>query len=256
MKVVILAGGYGTRIYQESEIRPKPMIEIGGMPIIWHIMKEYSHYGHNDFIICAGYKQEIIKEWFANYFLYNNDVTFDFNDNHKMLVHNKKSEPWKVTICDTGLDTPTGARINKVKQYIGDDDFLLTYGDGVCDVNINDVITFHNNHDKVATITAVKKPQDKGILEINRDLTVKAFREKSVVDSALINAGYMVLRTSIFEYLNDNSSLENEVLPLLANTNELKSYIHEGYWQCMDTIREKLELEDLIKNNKAYWIKW
>ena len=256
MKVVILAGGYGTRISQESEMKPKPMIEIGGMPIIWHIMKEYSYYGHNEFVICAGYKQEMVKEWFANYFIYNNDVTFNLSDENKILIHNKKSEPWLVTVCDTGLDTPTGGRIKKIQQYVEGQDFLLTYGDGVCDVDINEVIKFHNSHDRTATITAVKKPQDKGILEINNDLTVKAFREKSITDGALINAGYMVLRPQIFEYLKEDTSLENETLPGLANSNELKSYIHEGYWQCMDTIREKIELENLIQNNQAFWIKW
>ncbi|MBP3891459.1 MAG: glucose-1-phosphate cytidylyltransferase [Solobacterium sp.] len=256
MKVVILAGGYGTRISEESEYRPKPMIEIGGMPILWHIMKEYSYYGFHEFVICAGYKQKMIKEWFANYLLYNNDVTFDLRNRNQMIVHNQECEPWIVTIADTGLDTPTGARVKKIQSYVGDETFMLTYGDGVCDVNIKDLLSFHQEHGKTLTITAVKKLQEKGVLEIMNDLTVKAFREKSVVDSALINAGYMVVEPKIFEYLNDHSSLENDVLPTLVKNGELKSYVHEGYWQCMDTIREKMELEALLERNQAPWIKW
>ena len=256
MKVVILAGGYGTRISEESEFRPKPMIEIGGMPILWHIMKEYSYYGFNEFIVCAGYKQKMIKEWFANYLLYNNDVTFDLCNKNQMIVHNLECEPWIVTIADTGLDTPTGARVKKTQSYVGDETFMLTYGDGVCDVNIKDLLSFHQEHGKTLTITAVKKLQEKGVLEIMNDLTVKAFREKSVVDSALINAGYMVVEPKIFEYLNNHSSLENDVLPALVKDGELKSYVHEGYWQCMDTIREKMELEALLERNQAPWVKW
>ena len=256
MKVVILAGGYGSRIAEETEFRPKPMIEIGGMPILWHIMKEYSYYGHNDFIICAGYKQEMIKEWFNNYYMRYSDVTFDLANNNAITYHNKPNESWRVTIVDTGLDTMTATRIKKVEKYIGEESFLLTYGDGVCDVDINKTIDFHHKQNKIATITAVKKPQDKGILEITQELTVKAFREKSVKDSALISAGYMVLEPSIFKYIDDNTSLELDVLPKLANDNELVSYVHEGYWQCMDTNREKIELESLLNQGKAPWVKW
>lgn len=257
MKVVILAGGFGTRISEESELKPKPMIEIGGMPIIWHIMKEYSYYGHNEFIICAGYKQHMIKEWFADYFLYTSDVTFDLTNNNQMIVHDKKSEPWKVTIVDTGLESLTGERIRRVKNYVNGEKFLLTYGDGVCDVDINEIIKFHESHNKIATITAVRNIQQKGVLEILEDHTVKSFREKNASDGALINAGYMVLEPEIFDYLKEgNISLEKDVLPVLTDQEQLMSYIHNGYWQCMDTIREKMELEKLWSNNQALWKKW
>ena len=178
MKVVLLAGGYGTRISEESYLRPKPMIEIGEMPILWHIMKEYSHYGYNEFIICAGYKQHVIKEWFADYFLHTSDITFDFTEGNKMIVHNQHAEPWKVTVVDTGLNTMTGGRIKRVQQYIGNETFLMTYGDGVCDVDIAKLVEFHKNHGKLATLTAVKLKQQKGVLDIGGDNVVRSFREK------------------------------------------------------------------------------
>ena len=200
MKVVILAGGYGTRISEESKFKPKPMIEIGGMPILWHIMKEYSYYGFNDFVICAGYKQHMIKEWFADYFLHTSDVTFDFTQGNKMIVHDQHAEPWRVTVVDTGLNTMTGGRIKRVQKYIGNETFMMTYGDGVCDVNIAELVKFHKQHGKLATLTAVVQEQQKGVLDIGQDNAVQAFREKSVNDGAIINAGYMAWRNMTWSF--------------------------------------------------------
>lgn len=258
MKVVLLAGGFGTRISEESVIKPKPMIEIGGMPILWHIMKEYSYYGFNDFIICAGYKQEYIKDWFSNYFLHNSDISFDFTSgSNKLIIHNHHVEPWKVTIVDTGLHTMTGGRIKRVKKYIDEDTFLMTYGDGVCDVDINKLLDFHYSHGKIATLTAVMLDQQKGILDIGFDNTVKSFREKNKYDGAPINAGYMVLSTKIFDYIDgDDTVFEKEPLERLAASGELMSYMHKGFWQCMDNIREKQLLEKMIASDTAPWKKW
>lgn len=258
MKVVLLAGGFGTRISEESVHKPKPMVEIGGMPILWHIMKEYSHYGHNEFIICAGYKQEVIKEWFANYFLYHSDVTFDFrNGDNKVKFQNSQLEPWMVTIVDTGYNTMTGGRIKRILKYIGNEPFLMTYGDGVCDVDINKLIEFHQNHGKIATLTAVKLAQDKGVLNIGGDNAVKSFREKNIADGAPINAGYMVLQPEIINYLADDTTiLEKQPLEQLAAEGQLMSYLHEGFWQCMDNMREKNMLDKMLAENKAPWKKW
>ena len=258
MKVVLLAGGFGSRISEESVFKPKPMIEIGGMPILWHIMKEYAYYGHNEFIICAGYKQEYIKEWFANYFLYNSDVSFDFRGGkHEMTVHHSQLEDWKVTVVDTGYNTMTGGRIKRIQEYVGNEPFLMTYGDGVFDVDINKLIAFHQLHGKIATLTAVKQAQDKGVLEIGGNQAVKAFREKNVNDGAPINAGYMVLEPAIFEYLTDDTCVfEREPLQKLVERGELMSFIHEGFWQCMDNVREKALLEKLLEAEKAPWKKW
>lgn len=258
MKVVLLAGGFGSRISEESVFKPKPMIEIGGMPILWHIMKEYAYYGHKEFIICAGYKQEYIKEWFANYFLYNSDVTFNFcNGKNEMTVHHSYLEDWKVTVVDTGYNTMTGGRIRRVKEYVGNETFLMTYGDGVCDVDINRIIEFHKSHGKIATLTAVKQLQDKGVLNIGGDNAVKSFHEKSSNDGASINAGYMVLEPSIFNYLtDDNCVLEQTPLRKLVEDGQLMSYIHTGFWQCMDNIREKTLLEKLLASNAAPWKRW
>ena len=258
MKVVILAGGFGTRISEESNFKPKPMIEIGGKPILWHIMKEYSYYGYNEFLICAGYKQHIIKEWFANYFLHNSDVTFDFtHGTNGMNIHTSNIEPWKVTIVDTGLHTMTGGRIKRMQKYVGDEPFLMTYGDGVCDVNISKVVDFHRAHGKIATLTAVLQDQTKGVLNIGGDNAVKSFREKKQSDGAPINAGYMVLNPEIFNYIDgDNTVFEREPLEQLASANQLMSYMHRGFWQCMDNIREKEMLEKLIVSGNAPWIKW
>lgn len=258
MKVVLLAGGFGTRISEETEYKPKPMIEIGGMPILWHIMKEYAYYGHNEFIICAGYKQQMIKDWFAQYFLHSSDVTFDFRDGkNDMVIHHTNIEPWKVTVVDTGINTMTGGRIKRIQEYIGNETFLMTYGDGVCDVDINKLIEFHLRHGKSATLTAVLQDQSKGVLDIGGDNAVKSFREKKIVDAAPINAGYMVLEPSIFDLIEGDSSVfEKEPLEELAYQGELMSYLHKGFWQCMDNIREKSELEKLIAGGKAPWIKW
>ena len=258
MKVVLLAGGFGSRISEESQFKPKPMIEIGGMPILWHIMKEYAHFGHNEFIICAGYKQEYIKEWFANYFLHYSDISFDFRDGkNEMTVHHSHLEPWKVTVVDTGYNTMTGGRIKRVQEYVGNETFMMTYGDGVCDVDINKLLEFHRNHGKIATLTAVKMAQEKGILDIGGDNAVRSFREKNQLDGSPINAGYMVLEPAIFDLLDGDSCVfERKPLETLAANGELMSYIHEGFWQCMDNIREKNMLEKLLADNKAPWKRW
>lgn len=257
MKVVLLAGGLGTRISEESEIKPKPMIEIGGMPILWHIMKEYSHYGYHEFVICAGYKQHMIKEWFSDYFLYTSDVTFDLTQENKMIVHNQHAEPWQVTVVDTGLNTMTGGRIKRIQNYIGNEPFMMTYGDGVCDVDISKLVACHKEKGKIATLTAVMQEQQKGILDIGGDNAVHSFREKSGTDGFPINAGYMVLNPEIFDYIeNDATVFEREPLERLANEGELMSYMHKGFWQCMDTKREKDILEKLWQSGKAPWKKW
>ena len=258
MKVVLLAGGFGSRITEESRFRPKPMVELGGMPILWHIMKGYSHYGFNDFIICAGYKQHMIKEWFADYFLYNSDVTFDYTDGRNdVTIHSNRCEPWRVTVVDTGLRTMTGGRIRRIKPYVGDEAFLMTYGDAVCDVDIGKLVDFHRSHGKIATLTAVLQEQQKGVLDIGEDNSVRAFREKQAMDSAPINAGFMVLEPKIFDYLDgDNCVFEQEPMRRLAAQGELMSYVHRGFWQCMDNIREKDILEKLLEAGQAPWVKW
>ena len=257
MKVVILAGGYGTRISEESYLKPKPMIEIGGKPILWHIMKEYSYYGFNEFIICCGYKQHVIKEWFADYYLYNSDVTFDFTNNNAMEVHNNVAEPWKVTLVDTGLDTMTGGRVKRIQRYVGNEPFMLTYGDGVSDVNIAKLVEFHKSQGKLATLTAVNIGQRFGILDINNENTITSFREKSEGDGGRINAGYMVLEPEIFEYIKgDETVFEKEPLETVAREGKLAAYKHDGYWQCMDTKREKDKLEELWNSGKAPWKLW
>lgn len=257
MKAVILAGGFGTRISEESEYKPKPMLEIGGMPILWHIMKEYSYYGFNEFIVCAGYKQHVIKEWFADYYLHTSDVTFDFTDNNKMIVHNSISEPWKVTIVDTGRNTMTGGRVKRIQKFIGDEPFFLTYGDGVSDVNISELLRFHKSHGKCVTLTTVSIAQQKGVLDIDENDTVISFREKDDDDGAVINGGYMVCNPGIFDYIDgDETVLEKTPMRKLAAAGELKSYYHEGFWQCMDTKREKEMLEELWASGEAPWKVW
>ena len=257
MKAVILAGGYGTRISEESQYKPKPMVEIGGMPILWHIMKEYSFYGINDFVICAGYKQDMVKEWFNNYFIYTSDVTFDFTDGKHVILREQHSEPWKVTVVDTGEGVMTGGRIKRIQSYVGDEAFCMTYGDGVCDVNIAKLIEFHKSHGKLATLTAVLQDQSKGVLDIGGDNAVRSFREKTKEDSVPINAGYMVLEPQVFDYLDgDECVFEKEPLRKLAEEGQLMSYQHKGYWQCMDTLREKNQLEKLWKSGKAPWKVW
>lgn len=258
MKVVLLAGGFGSRISEESQFKPKPMIEIGGMPILWHIMKEYAYFGHTDFIICAGYKQEYIKEWFANYFIHNSDVSFDYrNGGNEMTVHESHCEPWNVTVVDTGYNTMTGGRIKRIQKYVGNETFFMTYGDGVCDVDINKLLDFHKSHGKIATLTAVQLEQSKGVLDIGGDNAVKSFREKNLADGAPINAGYMVLNPEVFDYIEgDDTVFEKEPLEKLANEGQLMSYKHRGFWQCMDNIREKNMLEKLLAAGKAPWKRW
>lgn len=257
MKVVLLAGGYGTRISEESQFKPKPMIEIGGKPILWHIMKEYLYYGFNEFIICAGYKQHVIKEWFANYFLHNSDITFDFtHGKNEMIVHDQHCEPWKVTVVDTGLNTMTGGRIKRIQPYIGSESFMMTYGDGVCDVDIAKLVEYHKSHGKIATLTAVIQEQQKGILDIGGDNAVHSFREKNALDGSPINAGYMVLEPEIFNYIEGDSTVfEKDTLEKIAKKGELMSYMHRGFWQCMDNKREMDTLEKMWMTGNAPWRK-
>lgn len=258
MKVVILAGGLGTRISEESQYRPKPMVEIGGMPIIWHIMKCYSYYGFNEFIICAGYMQEYIKSWFSRYFVNSSDVSFDYRGgNNEMIVHESHAEQWKVTIVDTGYGTMTGGRLKRVQKYVGNEQFMLTYGDAVCDVDICKLVEFHKSHRKVATLTSVVLRQEKGVLDISEIGAVRSFREKQVGDGIPINAGFMVLQPEIFNYLDDDSTVfERVALEQLASEGELMSFVHNGFWQCMDSLREKQELEMMWNKGNAPWKRW
>ena len=258
MKVVLLAGGFGTRISEESQSRPKPMVEIGGMPFLWHIMKEYARYGFNEFVVCAGYKQHMIKEWFADYFLHTSDITFDFtHGQNEMTVHNNRAEPWKVTVVDTGLNTMTGGRIKRIQPYVGNEPFMMTYGDGVCDVNIAELLKFHRAHGKLATLTAVIQQQQKGVLDIGGDNAVRSFREKNAADGALINAGYMVLEPQVFDLLDGDACVfERTPLQTLAEQGQLMSYTHRGFWQCMDDKREMAMLEKLWASGQAPWKVW
>ena len=257
MKVVILAGGFGTRISEESNFKPKPMIEIGEMPILWHIMKEYSFYGFNEFIICAGYKQHVIKEWFADYFLHTSDVTFDFTRGSEMTIHNKHAEPWRVTIVDTGLNTQTGGRVKRIKEYVGNTSFMLTYGDAVGDVNISELLAFHKSHGKIGTMSMYNFGQNKGVVEVSKDGTIVAFREKSDLDGDLINIGFMVFEPELFDYIEDDRTIfEKGPLTKLVGMQELKGYVHKGFWQCMDTLREKQKLESLWESGNAPWKVW
>ena len=257
MKLVILAGGFGTRISEESKFKPKPMIEIGGMPILWHIMKEYSAYGINEFIICAGYKQNIIKEWFSNYFIFSSDITFDFTNGQEIIVHRKNIEPWKVTVVDTGLNTQTGGRIKRIKDHIGDETFMLTYGDGIGDVNIKELLKYHQEHGKIGTLSVYNFGQNKGVLDIASDGNVNEIREKSDLDGNLINIGFMVFEPEIFNFIEgDETVFELEPLNQLVSKNQLKAYTHHGFWQCMDTYREKQKLEQLWNSGQAPWKIW
>lgn len=256
MKVVLLAGGFGTRISEESHLKPKPMIEIGERPILWHIMKHYSQYGFHEFIICLGYKQYVVKEFFADYFLHTSDVTYDLANN-QMEVHNNYSEPWKVTLVDTGLNTMTGGRVRRIRDYVGDETFLLTYGDGVSDINIADLVDFHKGHGKAATISAVNVGQKFGVLDISEESQIHAFREKSDTDGSLINGGFMVMNPALFDYIQgDSTVLEKEPLEQLARDGELMAYKHTGFWKCMDTQRDKIQLEEMWQSGKAPWKVW
>lgn len=256
MKVVILAGGLGTRISEESHLKPKPMIEIGGKPILWHIMKYYSEFGFHEFVICLGYKQYVVKEFFADYFLHTSDVTFDLANN-KMEVHNNYSEPWKVTLVDTGLHTMTGGRVKRIKDYVGGEPFMLTYGDGVSTVDLKALEQFHRSHGKIATITTVNIGQMKGVLDIDEGNVIRSFREKEDNDGALINGGFMVMNPEIFNYLEGDATVfEKEPMQRLAAEGELMSFYHDGFWQCMDTQREMQKLEALWQSGEAPWKVW
>lgn len=257
MLSVILAGGFGTRISEESHLRPKPMIEIGGKPILWHIMKLYSFYGIDNFVICAGYKQEFIKEYFANYALHNSDVTFDFSKGGQVTIHSDVSEHWKVTVVDTGLNTMTGGRIKRIQPFIGNEPFCLTYGDGVSDVDIKKEIQFHKRSGLIATMTAIQPEGRFGIIDFGKSDSVKAFREKDKEDSGWINGGFMVLEPAIFDMIEGDSTVfEREPLEKCAKMGQLNAYKHNGFWQCMDTMRDKEKLEAMWASGKAPWKVW
>ncbi|MEL1136138.1 glucose-1-phosphate cytidylyltransferase [Desulfitobacterium sp. THU1] len=257
MKVVILAGGYGTRISEESHLRPKPMIEIGERPILWHIMKLYSHYGFNDFVICLGYKGNMIKEYFSNYFLYGSDVTIDLVSNSITTHSSEEVEPWKVTLANTGLDTLTGGRIKRIRKYIGDETFMLTYGDGVADINIEELISFHKSHGKLATVTAVQPSGRYGVLGLNDDASVLEFIEKPKTLDAWINGGFFVLEPGIFDYIEgDQTAFEDSPLRHLAESGQIMAYHHSGFWRCMDTQRDKYILENFWASGQAPWKVW
>ncbi|QLG38212.1 glucose-1-phosphate cytidylyltransferase [Paenibacillus sp. E222] len=253
MKVVILAGGYGTRISEESHLKPKPMVEIGGKPILWHIMKLYSHYGFNDFIICLGYKGYVIKEYFAHYFLHESDVTFDFTTNQQ-VIHHIHAEPWKVTLVDTGLETMTGGRLKRVKEYLNNEPFMLTYGDGVSDVNIKELVEYHQSHGKQATVTTVQPNGRFGSLELDGDSNVLGFKEKPKGDNGWINGGFFILNPIVIDYIEDDQTIfEEEPLKNLALNNQLQAFKHSGFWQPMDTLRDKNYLEELWTKGNAPW---
>ncbi|MCI8839092.1 MAG: glucose-1-phosphate cytidylyltransferase [Oscillospiraceae bacterium] len=256
MKVVILAGGLGTRISEESYLKPKPMIEIGDQPILWHIMKYYSGFGFHDFVICCGYKGHVIKEYFADYYLHRSDVTFDFSDENRMTVHQNVAEPWRVTLVDTGLMTQTGGRVKRVQKYIGSESFMLTYGDGVGDIDLSALLDQHRASGKAATLTGIQPGGRYGVLDVDGQ-TVTGFREKAKEDGGWINGGFMVLEPGIFDRLDgDNCVLEREPMESLAREGQLGIYRHNGFWQCMDTQRDKIRLEELWQNGNAPWRVW
>ena len=257
MKVVILAGGLGTRISEESHLRPKPMIEIGDQPILWHIMKYYSHFGFNDFIVCCGYKGHVIKEYFADYYLHRSDVTFDFSAENRMTVHQNVAEPWRVTLVDTGMNTQTGGRIKRVQKYIGDEAFMLTYGDGVSDVDLGALLEQHRNSGKTVTLTGIQPGGRFGVLDL-KGHTVTGFREKAKEDGGWINGGFMVVEPEVFNYIGgrEDCIFEREPLERLAQEGRLGVYKHTGFWQCMDTQRDKGKLEELWRSGSAPWKSW
>ncbi len=258
MKTVILAGGFGTRISEESQFKPKPMVELGGMPILLHIMKLYSHYGFNEFIICAGYKQHVIKEYFADYFLHTSDITFDYtNGKNEVTIHQNTSERWKVTVVDTGLNTMTGGRVKRIREYVGSEPFMLTYGDGVSDVNIKGLLEFHKSHGKMVTMSSYNAGQRFGVLDIDSKGKIREFREKTQGDGNQINIGFMVCQPEFFNYIDgDDTVLEKKPLETAARIGELMAYKHDGFWQCMDTVREKEQLEKMWANGQAPWKVW
>lgn len=257
MKVVLLAGGYGTRIAEETDIKPKPMVEIGGKPILWHIMKIYSHYGFNDFVVLLGYKGYYIKEYFANYFLHQSDITIDLQTNG-MEVHNNTSEPWKVTLVETGIDTMTGGRIKRAQKYIGDETFLLTYGDGVSNVNITESLEFHKEHQKVVTMTAIQPEARFGNLDIDDDMNIKKFMEKPKTEAGWINGGFFICEPQVFDYLSEDEGCVFEQKPLqqLASDSKMSAFKHNGFWQPMDTLRDNQKLNKLWKDDNAPWKVW
>ena len=257
MKVVILAGGFGTRISEESHLKPKPMIEIGERPILWHIMKIYSSHGFNDFIICLGYKGYCVKEYFAHYFLHESDVTFDFRNRNERMVHHHSAEPWQVTLVNTGVETMTGGRVKRIREYIGDEPFMLTYGDGVADVNIKELVAYHQAHGKLATVTSIHPSGRFGALDLDDNNNVHGFQEKPKGDGAWINAGFFVLQPEVFDYIEgDDTLLERSPLERLAREGQLTAYKHKGFWQPMDTLRDKVHLEELWKSGNAPWKLW
>jgi glucose-1-phosphate cytidylyltransferase len=256
LKVLLLAGGFGTRLSEETDIRPKPMVEIGGKPILWHIMKLYSHYGFNDFVVLLGYKGYYIKEYFANYFLHQSDVTIDLQKN-SLEVHNSSSEPWRVTLIDTGIDSMTGGRIKRAKDYIGNDTFMLTYGDGVSDVNIKDLLDFHKEHGKLLTMTATQPDGRFGAIEIGKNSRVESFLEKPKGDGSWINGGFFVCEPKVLDYIDGDSTIfEREPLEKLASEGEIYTYKHNGFWKPMDTLRDKNDLNKMWQDGKAKWKVW
>jgi glucose-1-phosphate cytidylyltransferase len=256
MKVVILAGGLGTRLSEETDVKPKPMVEIGGKPILWHIMKLYSHYGFNDFVVCLGYKGYVIKEYFNNYFLHMADVTFNMRTN-RMKVHKKAAEPWSVTLVDTGANTGTGGRIKRIAEYVAGETFMATYGDGLSDQNIEELVAFHKKNKKIATVTTVQPSGRFGAVDIRKDDTVSAFVEKPRGDGAWVNGGFFVFEPAVFDHIEDHdSALETGPLKTLAGKNQLVAFKHKGFWKPMDTLREKYELENLWKTGNAPWKAW
>lgn len=257
MKVVILAGGFGTRIMEESHLKPKPMIEVGDSPILWHIMKYYSSFGFDEFIICCGYKGYVIKEYFADYYLHRSDVTFDFSAENRMTIHNNVAEPWKVTVVDTGYDTMTGGRIKRVAPYVGKEPFLMTYGDGLSDVDLGKLLAFHREHGKFATLTAIQPGGRFGVLDIDETQRVRRFAEKAKEDGGWINGGFMVLEPEVFSYIaGDSTFFEREPLERLAKDGQLAAFKHNGFWKCMDTLRDKETLDYLWNSGKAAWKRW
>ena len=255
-KAVILAGGYGTRISEESHLKPKPMIEIGGKPILWHVMKIYSAHGINDFVICGGYKEYVIKEYFANYYLHTSDVTFD-TANHKIDVHHRRAEPWRVTLVDTGLETMTGGRLKRVREYIGDETFCMTYGDGLSDVNIRSLVAFHEKQKTLATVTAVQPAARFGALQIADDHKVGAFEEKPKGDGHWINGGFFVLEPKVLDYIEGDATIwERAPLERLAAEGQLSAFRHDGFWQAIDTLRDKTYVEELCATGKPPWKVW
>lgn len=257
MKVVILAGGFGTRIMEESHLKPKPMIEVGDSPILWHIMKYYSSFGFDEFIICCGYKGYVIKEYFADYYLHRSDVTFDFSAENRMTIHSNVAEPWKVTVVDTGYDTMTGGRIKRIAPYVGKETFLMTYGDGLSDVDLGKLLRFHREHGKYATLMAIQPGGRFGVLDIDEEQSVQRFAEKAKEDGGWINGGFMVLEPEVFSYIaGDSTFFEREPLEHLAKDGQLVAYKHDGFWKCMDTLRDKETLDFLWNTGQAAWKRW